>query len=141
MCPRESTKNGRIGAHVFNFIIFVHSGLIFEIYYEIYNMKKNFMSLRNLWNFRNFSNFDVYILVEFESDQMSLRKSNDNGRNGAYGFNSIIFVNSKLIFEICDENYPLKKFHVSWLMSFWPCEVLWFIFFSLNSRSFKELRK
>ena len=47
----------------------------------------------------------LYILVEFDSDQISLRESAKNGRNGAHGFNCIIFVNSELLFEIYDENF------------------------------------
>ena len=47
MSPRESAKNGRIGAHGLNCIIFVNSELIFEIYDENYLRKKNFMSLRH----------------------------------------------------------------------------------------------
>ena len=50
-----------------------------------------------------------YILVEFESDQISPRESAKNGRNGADGLNCIIFVKSELIFEIYDENYHRKK--------------------------------
>ena len=38
--PRESAKNGRIGAHGLNCKIFVKSELIFWIYYE--NKSKNF---------------------------------------------------------------------------------------------------
>ena len=37
------------------------------------------------------------------------RESAKNGRNSAHGLNCIIFVNSELIFEIYDENYPTKK--------------------------------
>ena len=49
------------------------------------------------------------ILVEFESDRMSPRESAKNGRIGAHGLNCKIFVNSELIFEIYDKNYPRKK--------------------------------
>ena len=48
MSPRESAKNGRIGAHGLNCKIFVNSELRFEIYDE-----KNFMSLQPFWNFRH----------------------------------------------------------------------------------------
>ena len=40
-------------------------------------------------------------------------ESAKNGRNGAHGLNCIIFVNSEVIFEIYDKNYPIKKFQVS----------------------------
>ena len=46
MSSRESTKNGRIGAHGLNRTIFVNSEFRFEIYDKNYPMKKNFMSLR-----------------------------------------------------------------------------------------------
>ena len=46
MSPRESAKNGRIGAHGLNCIIFVNSELRFEILDKNYPMKKNLMSLR-----------------------------------------------------------------------------------------------
>ena len=36
MSPRKSAKDGRIGAHGLNCIIFVNSELIFEIYDENY---------------------------------------------------------------------------------------------------------
>ena len=52
MSPRESAKNGRIGAHGLNCKIFVNSEFRFEIYDKNYSMKKNFMSLRAFWNFR-----------------------------------------------------------------------------------------
>ena len=55
----------------------------------------------------------LYVLVEFETDRMSPCESAENGRNGAHGLNCIIFVNSEVIFEIYDKNYPLKKFQVS----------------------------
>ena len=51
MSPRESAKNGRIGAHGLNCIIFFNSEVIFEIYNENYHMKKIFLSLRSFWNF------------------------------------------------------------------------------------------
>ena len=51
----------------------------------------------------------LYILVEFESDRMSPRESAKNGRIGAHGLNCIIFVNSEVIFEIYDKNYPIKN--------------------------------
>ena len=51
----------------------------------------------------------LYILVEFENDRMSPHESPENGRIVAHGLNFKIFVNSNLIFEIYDENYPLKK--------------------------------
>ena len=55
-----------------------------------------------------FEQVDVlYILVEFESDRISPRKSAKNGRIGAHGSNCKIFVHSELIFEIYDENYPM----------------------------------
>ena len=119
--------------------------------------KKNFMSLRPFWNFRNFWNFGnfgdfewqfwlnghkygqfffvifdeddvLYNLVEFESDRMSPRESAKNGRIGAHGLNCIIFLNSELIFEIYDKNYPKKKNFMS-LRHFWnfrdlTCRVL-----------------
>ena len=44
--PRESAKNGRIGADGLNCKIFVKSELISEIYDKNYPRKKNFMSLR-----------------------------------------------------------------------------------------------
>ena len=53
MSPRESPKNGRIGAQGLNFIIFFNSELIFEIYDKKYPRKKNFMSLRHFLNFRD----------------------------------------------------------------------------------------
>ena len=40
MSPRESAKNGRIGAHGLNCIIFLDFELIFEIYDENYPRKK-----------------------------------------------------------------------------------------------------
>ena len=46
MSPRESAKNGRIGADGLNCKIFVKSELISEIYDKNYPRKKNFMSLR-----------------------------------------------------------------------------------------------
>ena len=55
----------------------------------------------------------LYILGQFEGDQISPRESAKNGRNGAHGLNCIIFVNSEVIFEIYDKNYPIKKFQVS----------------------------
>ena len=51
--PHESTENGRIGAHGLNCKIFGNSAFIFEIYDKNYPRKKNFMSLRRFWNFRN----------------------------------------------------------------------------------------
>ena len=51
----------------------------------------------------------LYNLVEFESDRMSPRDSAKNVRIGAHGLNSKIFVNSELIFEIHDKNYPRKQ--------------------------------
>ena len=41
MSPRESAKNGRIGAHGLNCKIFVNSEFRFEIYDKNYPMKKN----------------------------------------------------------------------------------------------------
>ena len=41
MSPRESTKNGRIGAHGLNCKIFINSEFRFEIYDKNYPMKKN----------------------------------------------------------------------------------------------------
>ena len=55
----------------------------------------------------------LYILVEFDSDQISPRESAKNGRNGAHRFNFINFVTSEVIFEIYDENYPMKKIFMS----------------------------
>ena len=49
----------------------------------------------------------LLILVEFYIDWKSPRKS---GRNGAHGLNCIIFINTKLIFEINGEKYYMKKF-------------------------------
>ena len=147
MSPRESPKNGRIGANGLNCKISFNSQPIFEIYDENYPRKKTFMSLRHFWNFRNFWNFAnfwnfkcqlrpngynycqfffvifgendaVYILVEFESDRMSPRESPKNGRIGAHGLNCKIFVNSEFRFEICDKNYPMKKIFMS-LRQFW----------------------
>ena len=64
--------------------------------------------------FRDFHEDDVlYILVEFETDRISPRESAKNGRNGANGLNCIIFVNSEVIFEIYDKNYPMKKIFMS----------------------------
>ena len=40
MSPRESAKNGRIGAHGLNCKIFVNSEFRFEIYDKNYPMKK-----------------------------------------------------------------------------------------------------
>ena len=57
----------------------------------------------------------LYILAEFESDRISPRESAQNGRNGAHGLNCIIFANSEVIFEIHDENYPVKKIFMSLL--------------------------
>ena len=54
-----------------------------------------------------------YILVEFERDRVSPRESPKNGRTGAHGLKCIIFVNSELIFEIYDKNYPIKKIFMS----------------------------
>ena len=51
----------------------------------------------------------LYILVEFETDRMSPRESAENGWNGAHGLSCIFFVNSEVIFEIYDKNYPMKK--------------------------------
>ena len=48
-------------------------------------------------------------LGEFESDRIRFRESDKSGRNGAHGLNFIIYVNSLLIFEINDKNYPMKK--------------------------------
>ena len=50
----------------------------------------------------------LYILVEFETDRMSPCESAENGRNDAHGLNCLIFVNSEVIFEIYDKNYPIK---------------------------------
>ena len=47
-----------------------------------------------------------YILIEFESDRISPRKSAKNGRNDAHGLNCKICVNSEFRFEIYDKNYP-----------------------------------
>ena len=49
----------------------------------------------------------LLILVEFYIDWKSPRKS---GRNGAHGLNCIIFINTKLIFEINGEKYYTEKF-------------------------------
>ena len=54
-----------------------------------------------------------YILVEFGSDRMSPREGAKNGRIATQGLNCKIFVDSELIFGIYDENYPVKKIHVS----------------------------
>ena len=51
----------------------------------------------------------LYILVEFEDNRISPRKSTENGRIGAHGLNCKIFVNSELLFEIYDKNYSKKK--------------------------------
>ena len=51
----------------------------------------------------------LYILVDFESDRFSPCESAKIGRIGSHGLNCTIFVNSDLIFEIYDENYPRKK--------------------------------
>ena len=89
------------------------------------------MSLRQFCNFRYFWNFgkfrifkwpfwqlffvifgrvDVfYFLEEFEVDGMHPNESTKNRRKGADGLNCKIFVNSKVIFEIYDKNYPRKK--------------------------------
>ena len=49
---------------------------------------------------------------------MSPRESAKNGRNGAHGFNCIIFVNFEVEFEFFDKNWPRKKnFMLLW--SFW----------------------
>ena len=42
MSPRESTKNGRIGAHGLNCKIFVNTEFRFEIYDKTYPMKNKF---------------------------------------------------------------------------------------------------
>ena len=63
MSPRESTKNGRIGAHGLDFKIFVKSELIFEIYDKNYPRKKNFMSLRQFWNPPAYLNFSTRVLT------------------------------------------------------------------------------
>ena len=44
MSPRESTKNGRIGAHGLNCKIFDNTEFRFEIYDKNYFMKKNHAS-------------------------------------------------------------------------------------------------
>ena len=46
--PRESTKNGRMGAHGLNWKIFVNSELIFEINDENYSRKKFLMIQKNI---------------------------------------------------------------------------------------------
>ena len=51
-----------------------------------------------------YENDALYILVEFESDQMCPSESAKIGRMGAHGLNCKIFVNSELIFKIFDEN-------------------------------------
>ena len=47
MSPRESAKNGRIGANGLNYKFFFNSEFIFEIYDENYSCKKKFTSLRH----------------------------------------------------------------------------------------------
>ena len=51
--PRESAKNGRMGAGGLNCKIFVNFEVRFEIYDKNYPKKKIFMSLRHFWNFRD----------------------------------------------------------------------------------------
>ena len=53
MSPRDSAENGLNDAHGLNWKIFVHSEFRFEIYDKNYLMKKNFMTLRPFWNFRD----------------------------------------------------------------------------------------
>ena len=61
-----------------------------------------------------FSQVDVfYILVKFEVDGMRPNESTKNGRVGAHGLNCRVLVNFELIFEICDENYLMKKIFMS----------------------------
>ena len=50
----------------------------------------------------------LFILVEFESDQISPCESAKNGRIGAYGLKYNFFFNFELIFEIYDKNYLRK---------------------------------
>ena len=89
-------------------------------------------NFRKFWNFGNFWKFRkviltkwqkmltiffvifiqdnaFFILVEFESDQMSPRESTENGRIGAYGLKCKFFMNSELIFEIYDKISSRKK--------------------------------
>ena len=63
-------------------------------------------------------------MVEFESDQINPRESAKIGRMGAHGLYWKIFVNSELIFEIYDENYPRKKTFMS-LRHFWNFRNFW----------------
>ena len=131
----ESTKNGQMGAHGWNWKIFEKSEVKFEIYEENYPRIQIFMSLRrisnfaNFWNFRNFKwpfwpngqnncqfffvifsqDYVIYIFVEFGSDRMSPCESTKNGRMGAHGLNWKIFVKSDAGFAIYDKNYPRKK--------------------------------
>ena len=105
---------------------FVNSEVIFGFNDENYPRKKKLMSLRQLWNFRKFRNFRdfwdfewpfwpngqkywqfffvifnqdnvLFILVEFESDQMSPRESPKNGRIGDYGLNCIFLILSSYL--------------------------------------------
>ena len=52
MRPNESMKNGRKGAQGLNCKIYVNFKVIFEIYDKNYSRGKNFMSLRQFFNFR-----------------------------------------------------------------------------------------
>ena len=56
--------------------------------------------------------YNLFILLEFEIDRLSLRESAKNGQIGAHGLNCKI-VNSEVIFEIYDKFYHRKKNHVS----------------------------
>ena len=66
MSPRESAKNGRIGAHGLNCIIFVNSELRFEILDKNYPMKKKIHVSPTILKFypfnhvRHFGIFDPY---------------------------------------------------------------------------------
>ena len=54
MSPRESAKNGQMGAHGLSWKIFVQSETEFEIYDKNNPRKQIFMCLRRVWNFGNF---------------------------------------------------------------------------------------
>ena len=61
MSPRESTKNGQIGAHGLNCKIFVNSEFRFEMYDKNYPMKKN-SSLYD--TFEIFAIFEILAIFE-----------------------------------------------------------------------------
>ena len=67
------------------------------------------MNVANLFSGFLVEDEAFFILVEFESDRMSLRKSAKSGRIGAHGLNWKIFVNFDLRFEIFDKNNFMKK--------------------------------